>query len=1336
MTQNQRPANQSENSNKGANTSKGSFSTKNQFQRKGGSRDDGCWECGEIGHERSTCPRRAARASANTVRVTCLSIKTISPFTLSGEVGNTTVQKMLVDTGADLSLLAEDLVPAGTKMLEPVWVEGIGEQLQLYDTAKVPFNIMGKSTQLLVAIAPTHHIPFAVILGRNVPGLKLIWSVDGKDFVVDGEGCREAETTNKQPKKVSVSFKEPEKLSRLAATAQLSRKQQSPISPNTEDANVPEIRTRLKPNQDHPNMELAQNNNTEDIQSIVAMAVQTRRQAWLAEQQEKEEQEATATSGVQLTPVQHTDSDEDGEELEDSAEDSTEEEEDPEEAASNLGGEARLLEPDAIQQPLAATAPTREAELRQQQHSQATQNPQTKNKHNKRRKNNKTNKTTERKKPDVVVSRKILMEQQAKDEGCKAYLAGETPLPDHYAVRDGILYTKDRSKTGEEDIWLIVLPKTLQEPVLYAAHEAAGHFGANKTKRLVNKHFFWPGMGQQVTKYCKACPVCLQWNARGGAKQPLMPLPVVSTPWTKVAMDVVGPLPRTNDGYRYLLTIIDFGTRFVEAVPLKKVDAESTCQALMGVFACFGVPQEIVSDNGTNFVARVTEELLKHLKCLHIKSSPYHPESNGMVERINGVLKKVIDKIADSEKKTEWKKMLPAVLMALRNADHTALGISPYHLMFGREARTPVAALRETMEEKHPLPQNILDYLNQLYSDYEEIQEIVKRADEKSKKKSKLYYDRSAKDDPLEEGDEVLCMLPAGESGLTCKWEGPYSVLKVLGPLTYLIDKPTPGKAGRRVHRNALKRFICPHRDEEPDPDRWIKAVNVSELDTAQRQDLLQVLTGFEATFTDIPGTAKLPEFSVDTGDKGPTTAKPYNMPLMYVVKAKEELHNMEELGIIVPSISKWSCPVICVPKPNGDVRLCMDYRRLNQITSQDVYPLPNIEHLVQRVAKARFITTMDLTKGYYQLPLRAEDQYKTAFVMTIGKWQFTRMPFGIMNAPAWFQRQMDHILRQLNRSDAYIDDVCVYSNTWEEHINDLRDTLECLRSVSLTVKLSKCCFAKATVQYLGHIIGGGRIAPVEAKVMAITDYQRPVTKKQMQRFLGMAGYYRRFVPGYAESAAPLHDVTGKKAPVQIKWTPERDKAFKQIKQALGEATILVAPDYQQPYLLKTDASGIGIGAALEQQKDNVWRPVAFFSRKLTPVEKRYSASELETLAIIASIKHFGVYLRGAQFKVETDHKALEYIKTLRFGSPKLVRWAGILQEYCCEITYKPGATNVVADALSRSWDAIAQDTAGLSQPCLKANSPSAGRDVESSQHPTSAPHGLCPCYKPRKGKG
>ena len=194
-----------------------------------------------------------------------------------------------------------------------------------------------------------------------------------------------------------------------------------------------------------------------------------------------------------------------------------------------------------------------------------------------------------------------------------------------YFMEDGVVYARNRASGENSSSNLVVTPSALREPVLYSAHEAAGHVGTKKTKKLLGSHFYWTGMGKDIAAYCRSCPVCLQWNASKEPKPPLQPLPVITTPWTKVALDIVGPLPMTKEGFKYLLTLIDFGSRFPEAIPQKKVDAASICEALLKIFCCFGVPEEVLMDNGTNFVAAVSEELYKHLQYHHITSSPYHP---------------------------------------------------------------------------------------------------------------------------------------------------------------------------------------------------------------------------------------------------------------------------------------------------------------------------------------------------------------------------------------------------------------------------------------------------------------------------------------------------------------------------------------------------------------------------------------------------------------------------------------------------------------------------------------------------------------------------------------
>ena len=286
-----------------------------------------------------------------------------------------------------------------------------------------------------------------------------------------------------------------------------------------------------------------------------------------------------------------------------------------------------------------------------------------------------------------VVARADLIQWQQEDPAL-AEMLEEAEQPDSpFHIVDGLLYRAKFGQQDEEvaactDQSLIVVPSRLREKVMKAAHDQAGHFGVKKSKQLIQGCFYWPAMGQDISKHCKSCSICLKYNYKKTRREPLHPLPVIATPWERIAIDIVGKMPRTRRGNVYILTIMDFATRYMEAIPLRRVDAKTTCNALLEVFARYGVPKELLSDNGSNFIAGITESLMKMLGVYHIKSSPFHPATNGMLERSHQVLKKTVDKLGATVK--NWDEYLPQTLMALRTAPHAALGMTPFHLLFGR----------------------------------------------------------------------------------------------------------------------------------------------------------------------------------------------------------------------------------------------------------------------------------------------------------------------------------------------------------------------------------------------------------------------------------------------------------------------------------------------------------------------------------------------------------------------------------------------------------------------------------------------------------------------------
>ena len=316
-------------------------------------------------------------------------------------------------------------------------------------------------------------------------------------------------------------------------------------------------------------------------------------------------------------------------------------------------------------------------------------------------------------------------------------------------------------------------------------------------------------------------------------------------------------------------------------------------------------------------------------------------------------------------------------------------------------------------------------------------------------------------------------------------------------------------------------------------------------------------------------------------------------------------------------------------------------------------------------------------------MPVAEEDQHKTAFVTLFGLFQFKIMPFGLNGAPASFQRMMDRVVDGLQDfAAAYLDDLIIYSTTWEDHLEHVRTILQKLRGAGLTAKPAKCQFGMQYCVYFGHMVGGGTVRPEATKVETVKQFAIPETKKQVRAFLG---YYRKFIPSYATVAAPLTDLTRKSAPNNVCWNDDCDRASKELKELLCTSPVLRNPDFTRPFILQTDALDRGVGAVLSQRDDTGEdHPVGYFSKKLLPREERSSTVEKECLAIKLAIQAFRVYLLGRKFTIQTDHRSLEWLHRLKENDARLTRWSLALQPYNFVVEHRAGAKNGNADALSR----------------------------------------------------
>ena len=391
---------------------------------------------------------------------------------------------------------------------------------------------------------------------------------------------------------------------------------------------------------------------------------------------------------------------------------------------------------------------------------------------------------------------------------------------------------------------------------------------------------------------------------------------------------------------------------------------------------------------------------------------------------------------------------------------------------------------------------------------------------------------------------------------------------------------------------------------------------------------------------------------------------------------------------LIRQSVSPWAFPVTCVPKKDGGQRMVVDYRKLNIITIDDQMPIPNINHILDRMSGAKYFSTLDIAWGFWHIEMDPASIEKTAFVTNEGHYEWLVMPFGLSNAPRTFQRIIQQTLGNLlyNGCINYQDDIIIYSKTFDEHMRLLSDIFQRMRQNNIKLKLAKCSFAKESIDYLGHTIRYNSVAPSTRKVEAVHNFPVPTTVTEVRRFLGLAGYMRRFIKSFSSIAAPLTDLLKKER--DFKWTNEHQTAFETLKTALTSAPVLAIYDNSRPCNLYTDASKLGIGAVLTQGEKGDERPIAYFSQRMNHQQANYSASELECFAVVRAIDHFEVYL-DKPFKLYTDHSALKWLFNHRKPTGKLFRWSIALSAKSFEIIHRPGSTLAHADALSRAFPVL-----------------------------------------------
>ncbi|GFU48521.1 retrovirus-related Pol polyprotein from transposon 297 [Trichonephila clavipes] len=687
-----------------------------------------------------------------------------------------------------------------------------------------------------------------------------------------------------------------------------------------------------------------------------------------------------------------------------------------------------------------------------------------------------------------------------------------------YSLEKELLVKNREDKLGNV-VKLIVVPEGSRDPIKSLCHEGtSAHLGITKSKDKLNRYFYWPNCYRDMEQFVKTCDQCQRAGKPNDKKKaPLKLVPVIQEVFTKLNIDACGPLPITSKGNRYLIMAICMSSKFPEAIQVSDISSVSITDAQLKIFSRNWFPVK------------------------------YNVTRSNHVERFHRTLKRLL-RVLCLDAGSEWDKHLPSILLALRTVSHESTGYTPSELVYGKNLRAP-----ETLVMEHWM-------------------------------------------EPEEEGWGFSPSVSYIQSKkLAVQWIDPGIILNKISETNYLVEIPGRRETSQIYHINMVKPYYkrsehvnviindetqnsladqeleIPYLENNSLVYDFEDVIQASELNKHlhdKQMDLLrELLNKYSKCFLNNPGLTNLVEQEIQLVSDQPVRTRPYRMSHRQNEILKNEINRMLKLGIIEIGESDYMSPMILVEVAGKEPRPCIDYRKLNGIIRTEYFPLPNIEERVEKVSAAKFITVLDLSKGYWQIPLSKTAQRYAAFCTTFGTYRPLRMSFGLKNALYIFSKLMAELLNGLEDFVVpYLDDIAIFSDTWESHLK--------------------------------HVETGFR-APSEVKVQAVLEFPTPRTKTQIRAFLGLAGYYQKYINLLSVIAAPLTDaLKGRAKKGEITWTTECENAFRELKGKLIDKPVLYAPNFEREFIVQTDASNTGMGAVLTQlneqgSSEGLARPMA-----------------------------------------------------------------------------------------------------------------------------------------------
>lgn len=922
----------------------------------------------------------------------------------------------------------------------------------------------------------------------------------------------------------------------------------------------------------------------------------------------------------------------------------------------------------------------------------------------------------------------------------------------------GNLYYKNnllhrRDKIAGQLVEQLVLPDGRRQSSLRLAHDTpyGAHMAVKSTCNRLRYNFWWPTITRDVKKYVSTCERCVRRTRETVYDR----VPIKSIERSSIAfnhwwIDVAGPLfPNQKVEFNYCMVACDNNTRWPAAFALRSVNAKSICDCLLKLWSIFGVSNFVTMDNAAYNTSKLTTMLLAKMGCSPIFITPGHSSGNTLAERTIGTIKEALHRVAYDHQKSWWK-YLDFILWAMRELPHSSTGVSPWQMALGFVPRGPCAILKEAWVGETEMPPDlkvsVTDYLHELREKLAAANTYANEHVAREQKRWVSRYNLRSRDKKFTEGETVMILQPdSTASRLWSRWRAPATIVSKQSDYSYLVEF---NGARQIVHANKLRHYdvrvdvlqcnslmfidvgfdhgLCaninacsivyeedtdfgpiqtiesPTASSELKPSQKIDRSKIAHLNERQRIEFLAVLDRYPQCFSETPGLCNAIEHEIIVSPEfRPRRLKPYKIPEKLKPEVDKQIQELLKLGFIEESKSPMASPLICVIKKNLSVRCAVDYRYLNSYTFGDALGPPDMRDVIQRIGRAKYITTFDGKSSYWTIPVKKEHQWLTGFTTGEQVYIWTRAPFGLRNSGASFVRMLQRVLIPVRDcAGSYVDDLAVFSNEWDDHLKHLDRTLRCISDCGLTLTLAKSDFAQPEVKFCGQIVGSGHRRVDPDKLSAIMQLKRPETKTQVRQVLGLFGWFREFIPNYAQVAYPLTELTSKRVPLRVPWGEVEQRSFDQLKELLCEKAkqSLEIIDWNKPFVIRTDASEHAVAGILLQPSDTGdEHPIAFYSKKLNSTQKAWATIEKEAYAVLEALRRFRSWVFGAKIVVYSDHNPLAYLTESAPKSAKLMRWALALQNYDISFHYKAGKSSAMAapDCLSR----MGPDDYGIDRP-------------------------------------